>query len=253
MTRSGPLRGLGLAIAGCAVLALGSGLAPSQPCLGTNGPVAAAEYGKALFSDPAFSESRSNAFSCATCHTVTKDGDPARLNSGYSLFDVASRPSWWGSYEARLGDAVDFCYIAFMRGLGPLDHTDPKSKALFEYLVSISPDGVAPALPMTIVKDIADVPRGDAARGAAVYRAACAICHGDLHTGKGRITDRAVILPEFFATYASSTLRDFPTSKVVIEKIRHGQFFMVGGNMPLYTTEALSDADLGALLSYLGI
>ena len=36
---------------------------------------------------------------------------------------------------------------------------------------------------------------------------------------------------------------------VVIEKVRHGQFFGVGGNMPLFSREAMSDADLGALLT----
>jgi thiosulfate dehydrogenase len=40
---------------------------------------------------------------------------------------------------------------------------------------------------------------------------------------------------------------------VVIEKTRHGRFFGVGGNMPLYSLEALSDEDLGALLAYLGL
>ena len=47
---------------------------------------------------------------------------------------------------------------------------------------------------------------------------------------------------------------DFPgvdPSLVVIEKVRHGRFFNIGGEMPLFSEEALSDDDLGALLSYL--
>ena len=36
--------------------------------LGACGPQSAAERGQALFSDPAFSPSPSNLFSCATCH-----------------------------------------------------------------------------------------------------------------------------------------------------------------------------------------
>jgi thiosulfate dehydrogenase len=35
--------------------------------------------------------------------------------------------------------------------------------------------------------------------------------------------------------------------------VRHGQFFGVGGNMPLFTREALSDSDLGAIVAYLGL
>jgi thiosulfate dehydrogenase len=40
-------------------------------------------------------------------------------------------------------------------------------------------------------------------------------------------------------------------SLVVIEKVRHGRFFNIGGDMPLFSQEALSDEDLGALLAYL--
>ena len=38
---------------------------------------------------------------------------------------------------------------------------------------------------------------------------------------------------------------------VVIEKVRHGKFFNVGGNMPLFSLEAMSDAQLGDVLAYL--
>ncbi len=76
------------------------------------------------------------------------------MYSGYTLHDVASRPSWWGGYETRLLDAVNFCYVNFMRGVSPLTPEDAKSRALYEYLVRISPDAEAPALPFTVVKDI---------------------------------------------------------------------------------------------------
>ena len=42
-------------------------------------------------------------------------------------------------------------------------------------------------------------------------------------------------------------------TRLIIEKVRHGQFFGVGGNMPLFSTEALKDEDLGAILTYLGL
>ena len=38
---------------------------------------------------------------------------------------------------------------------------------------------------------------------------------------------------------------------MTIEKVRHGKFFSVGGNMPLFSLEALSDAQLGDVLAYL--
>lgn len=51
------------------------------------------------------------------------------------------------------------------------------------------------------------------------------------------------------------TLKVFPDSArtVVVEKIRHGKFFNVGGNMPLYPAESISDQEIADVLSYLGL
>ena len=219
---------------------------------GCGGPTSAADFGEELFQDSRLSESDFNSFSCATCHATTATPEPGLTHSGYSLYNSAFRPSWWGGYETNLLDAVNFCYANFMRGVSPLTAEDPKSRALYEYLVRISPNRQAPALPLTVVKDIQDVPRGDSGRGAEVYRAACQTCHGEPHTGKGRLTQLASILPEVTDEY-DTLFPGVPHPLVVIEKVRHGQFFGVGGSMPLYTREALSDGDLGALLAFLGL
>lgn len=219
------------------------------------GPTPAAEYGAELFRDPKLSQSQYNTFSCATCHTTdaTTPAPPqGKLYAGLSLYGVASRPHWWGGYETNLLDAVNFCYSAFMRGVTPLAPDDPKSRALYEYLASLGPDASAPAQPFTLVKDITDVPRGDAGWGADVYRAACQDCHGETHTGKGSLTKLAPVLPEVSQEYGS-LFPGTPPGLVFIEKVRHGRFFGISGNMPLYSREALSDKDLGALLAYLGL
>ncbi|CAM4428325.1 c-type cytochrome [Corallococcus exiguus] len=221
-------------------------------CGGEEGPQAAADYGEALFQDARLSSSEYNKFSCATCHVTTAEVPAGRIDSGHTLYNVAARPSWWGGDETQLLDAVNFCYVNFMRGVTKLGAEEPRSRALYEYLSRISPDAQAPALPFTVVKDIQDVPRGDATRGEAVYRAACQNCHGATHTGEGRLTDLASVLPEVTRDY-DRLFPGIPHAQVVIEKVRHGPFFGVGGNMPLYSTEALSDADLGALLMYLGL
>ncbi|RKG67373.1 cytochrome C oxidase Cbb3 [Corallococcus sp. CA054B] len=218
----------------------------------TAGPQAAADYGEALFQDAWLSPSEYNTFSCATCHVTTPEAQAGRIDSGHTLYNVAARPSWWGGNETQLLDAVNFCYVNFMRGVTKLGAEEPRSRALYEYLSRISPDAQAPALPFTVVKDIQDVPRGDVTRGKAVYEAACHHCHGATHTGEGRLTDFASVLPEVTQTY-DQAFPGIPHAQVVIEKVRHGPFFGVGGNMPLYSTEALSDADLGALLTYLGL
>lgn len=214
------------------------------------GPMAAADYGEQLFHDPGLAESDFNAFSCATCHSTRADED--RLLSGYTMLGAASRPSFWGGHETRLIDAASFCFVYFMRGPGPFEPNESRSKALYEYLASFSPEPSSAALPLTIVQQIADVPRGDPSEGAKVYRAACQECHGEIHTGGGRLTALAPILPEVQSGYAD-LFPGVPPALVFIEKVRHGQFFGVGGNMPPFSLEALSDEQLGALLAYLGL
>ncbi|ATB29331.1 c-type cytochrome [Melittangium boletus] len=216
------------------------------------GPTPARDFGEALFKDPLLSESQYNAFSCATCHATSDAQAREKMYTGLSLVGAASRPSWWGGYEVRLIDAVNFCYTAFMRGTTPLGDEDPKSRALYEYLVSLSPESTSPAQPLTLVRDIAEVPRGDKNRGAEVYQAACQDCHGERSTGTGRLTSLAPVLPEVSREYGQLFPNATP-ALVFIEKVRHGRFFGVGGNMPPYSLEALSDEDLGALLSYLGL
>ena len=41
------------------------------------------------------------------------------------------------------------------------------------------------------------------------------------------------------------------THDIMIEKIRHGKFFGIGGNMPLYSTETLSDGEVADIVAYL--
>ena len=216
------------------------------------GPTSAEVFGEELFNDPRLSPSSFNTFSCATCHSTRATPPEDKLHTGLSLYGAASRPTWWGGYETRLLDAVNFCYTAFMRATVPLSEDDPKSRALYEYLVSISPERQAPTQPFTLVRDIEEVPRGSTTRGEQVYRAACEECHGAVRTGAGRLTSLAPVLPDVTREYGQLFPGTAP-SLVFIEKVRHGRFFGVGGNMPPYSLEALSDEDLGALLAWLGL
>ncbi|MBI2896914.1 MAG: c-type cytochrome [Deltaproteobacteria bacterium] len=232
---------------GIAPFALLPALALSA-CTTDEGPIAASELGRRLFSDSGFSDSDFNSFSCATCHS-TEPGDPA-VRPGYSLANVAFRESLWGGFEPRLIDAVSFCNVFFMRG-DEIDPADEKGRALYEYLVAISPERPSPGLPLTVIANITSVPPGDAARGEEVWNQGCRGCHGEPHTGKGRLTDRVEIVPEASEEYSEEI--GVSVDLIVVEKVRHGQFFGVGGIMPPFPLEALSDEDLGALLAYLGV
>lgn len=223
------------------------GAASLWSCSQSTSPLTAAEYGAQVFSDPAFSDSEFNAFACATCHAAEPD-DGVRI--AYSLYNSAFRKSWWGGTSPRLIDAVNFCTVYFMRG-ADLESDDARGRALYEYLVSVSPDRPSSALPLTIVENLATLPRGDSSRGRDVFDATCRRCHGEPHTGGGRISHMASIIPETSIEFAKEN--DVDPMLVVIEKVRHGQFFGIGGNMPLFAREMLSDDDLGALVAYLGL
>lgn len=214
--------------------------------VGACGPVSGRDAGEALFRDPRVSRSAFNAVSCATCHD---DGaaDPAAVLPGASLVDVVFRPSWWGGQAPTLKAAVDACLVHFMRER-PLEPDDPRGRALYEYLLSISKREASPAVPVTIVENVTTVGLGDPRRGEGVWNNACASCHGELHTGAGRVSELASLVPEASIDFAEQL--GAPVELVIVEKVRHGGFFGVGGSMPPYSTEVLSDDDLRALLGY---
>jgi thiosulfate dehydrogenase len=207
----------------------------------------AVDYGRALFSDATISSAASNPFKCSTCHETT--AAPTKQLPGYVMHDAAVRPAWWGGSVQTLLDATNQCIYNFMRG-NPLAADDEKGRALFVYLASLSPDPSAPLLPLTVVQNIVDVPSGDATRGKMWWDQGCGNCHGAPHTGDGRISDVASLVPDD-SLAAHGTDPKTGARPVVIEKVRHGKFFNVGGNMPLFSLEALSDAQLGDILAYL--
>jgi thiosulfate dehydrogenase len=219
-------------------------VAASAACPAPSG----AEVGRRLFSDARFSDSEFNSFSCATCHGTTADATAPRIAK--PLNDVVGRGVWWGGYSPRLIDAVDFCNVFFMRG-DPIDPTSPRARALYEYLVLISSETEAAPRTLTWVENVGTVARGDPRRGEAVWDASCRTCHGDPVTGDGRINDRVSAVPGASQEFADAN--GFAVDLVVTEKVRHGQFFGVGGNMPPFSLESLSDEDLGALIAFLGI
>jgi thiosulfate dehydrogenase len=215
------------------------------------GDISGAERGAELFESSDLSPSDLNVFSCATCHATDAVGSgPTDGSPGYRLIGVAARSRYWGDDYSTMVDAVDACLVFFMKA-EPVVAEDDDFHALYEYLLSITPDGSSDQpFPFTVVENVEDVPRGDAGRGEEVYQRACQRCHGDAFSADGSILREKVNLPGVTEGYAA----DFPgvePSLVVIEKVRHGRFFDIGGEMPLFSQEAMSDDDLGALLAFL--
>jgi thiosulfate dehydrogenase len=213
------------------------------------GPEPAAERGRALCTDPRLSQSPSNVFACTTCHATSAAEQEARRLPGHPLVGAAARPAFWGGGQSYLLDAVNQCFVDFMRGerLGP---EDPRGLALLAYLRSLAPSPDA-ARPCTVVRNVDSaylsmLPAGSAARGEASYQKACAYCHGRPHSGDGKLGPRISTLPEDTVASFGAMARS-----ILVEKVRHGKYFSVGGVMPLYCTEVLSDAELADIVAYL--
>jgi thiosulfate dehydrogenase len=210
------------------------------------------ERGQALFESRQLSPASSNVFSCSTCHDARPSGD-APIKPGAPLAGATERPLFWGGQENDLLLSIDACRSTFMRAPAPLAPDDAQAEALYAYLVSLEPGDPRPA-PFTVVREIADVPRGDAARGPWVFERACAACHGTLHEGVGRLGLRVPVLPE--ETLAAHPAPDYSPRVqrlVFIEKTRHGGFLGYGGFMPPFSLEVLPDPDLSDLLEALGV
>lgn len=213
----------------------------------------AAEYGAALFRDPKIAGSSVNAYSCSTCHATTAEAQGDAILPGAPLAGVTARPSYWGGQEMDLLRSINHCLYYFMLKDEPWTADDVEARAMYAYLDSL-PKTAAEAQPFTVAYLVADVPGGDAQKGADLYDRACASCHGDAHNGAGRLVQWAPVLPEqVFEEHPSSQYTALDRRLVFIEKTRHGGFVLYGGQMPPFSYERLSDEDLGALLSYLGV
>jgi thiosulfate dehydrogenase len=208
----------------------------------------AVERGERLVSDPSITGSRFNQFACTTCHITT--GTTTAILPGAPLAGAARRPTFWNGRFLTLGDAVEECTQKFMRG-GALDRTSQTWIDVYAYLDSIADRGPTTPQPFDVVQTINDLPSADAAAGAAIYDRACRTCHGAPRTGEGRLEVAVVVPNETISEHGvdgPETVR-----KVVIEKVRHGSYLGFAGVMPPFSRETLSDNDVAALLTYLGL
>jgi thiosulfate dehydrogenase len=212
-----------------------------------------AEAGERAFNDPRISTSATNPFPCAFCHVV-EPGSPAvvpgRLDAGYNLAGAAGRDGFWGARQISLLDAANVCLTRFMAG-APLAPEMPRAQQLLAYLEA-NGDG-ATTSPMTVVRTVTslDGVQGDHVRGRDVYQRACGRCHGDPYTSDGRPPIFAHLVPEI-PEHVQNRL-GLETKHAVIGKVRQGMILGTGGVMPIYSAEALTDADLADLLAAMGL
>lgn len=214
-------------------------------------PKSAVEHGLWLLQSTAASPSTSNHYACTTCHALTEVDGANQILPGATLAGAIARPSYWGGATRDLLPAINTCRFWFMDAQQPWQASDPEAAAVWGWLETSSA-ALPLAVTWTVVGTITDIPPGQAAPGESVYQAACAVCHGAVHTGLARLTPQAQVLPEeFLASHTEYTPAD--RRLIAMEKVRHGPFLGYGGRMPPFSREVLSDAQLADLLAYLGL
>ena len=212
--------------------------------------VSSVERGQELFTSKQLSPSRLNDYTCGTCH-LARPAESSLLRTGAILAGATQRPSFWGGQENDLLRAINACRSYFMAAPEPLLPTDPDAEALYAFLVSLEPGDPEP-VPFDVVLEIEPLPRGDAVAGHSLFTRACSYCHGAMHSGGGRLSDRVPVLPEdTLAEHAGYSLR--AQRLVFIEKVRHGLFFGYGGDMPPFSRQSLSDLELADILEALAV
>jgi thiosulfate dehydrogenase len=211
-------------------------------------------HGRDLFASTDTSNSSLNTFACATCHHAVAEPGDARILPGYLLAGAVDRPTFWGGQRNDLLAAINDCRYYFMNATAAWTPDDEAAKATYAFLASLPKTAPAP-LPFTVVQVAVDIPAGDRGRGEQVFDLSCRSCHGAAHTGRDRLRQGIPILPEESVQVLTDTYgfdRD-DVRLTFIEKVRHGGFLGVFGNMPLYSLEAMSDGELAALLAYLDL
>jgi thiosulfate dehydrogenase len=207
----------------------------------------AVAHGRALFDDPKVSQSPLNRFACSTCHPAPEGTPSDRIFPGGSLAGATLRATFWADQENDLLRSINDCRYYFMNAQDPWADNGVEAQAFYAYLKTL--DGSPSAVPFTVVLPIKDMAAGDPQTGADLFERACRTCHGALHTGDLHLAAAAPVLPD-------QTVREHPglspadVRGVFITKIRHGGFITTPGNMPLFSSEMVSDAQIAGLLAY---
>lgn len=139
--------------------------------------------------------------------------------------------------------------LSFMDAPAPWTADDEDARAMWAYLASL-PGSAAPA-PFTPLVREADLPPGDPASGKTLFAVTCAPCHGAVHSGEGRAATFVPRLPDDVDA-AHTTLALADRRLVYLRKVREGAFRDGAGSMPPFSREVLADAEVAAILAFLG-
>jgi thiosulfate dehydrogenase len=210
-------------------------------------------HGRAIFDDPRVSPSPLNKFACSTCHPAPEGTSPDRIFPGGPLMGATLRTTFWAGQENDLLRSINDCRYYFMNAQDAWSEGDVEAQAFYAYLKTLegplSPGPPVPPVPFTVILPIKDMAAGDPQAGADLFERACRTCHGALHSGDGHLAAAAPVLPDQ-TVREHAGLSPADTRGVFITKIRHGGFITTPGNMPPFSSERVSDAQIAGILAY---
>ena len=248
------LKYVSLALATCFLISCGggggnSGFPNQQP---TSQPTStpSAIDGASVYMNP---QPGGNTFACAFCHALTEPSIDSFTRPGHSIGDALRRPSYKNGQLPNFLDAVNTCLDVWMTVSTPWTEETPEFQALSEFLASEDTgSGVAPTLsfskhePLTFAADNSDV-NGDPIAGREKFNTSCAICHGADAMG----TERA---PQLAGRYTFNNSANIIARKVRLSGPTDHSIYQgdsVGGVMPFWAEDRISDDDLENVVAFI--
>ncbi|WP_163133501.1 DM13 domain-containing protein [Agarivorans sp. Alg241-V36] len=199
--------------------------------------------GEQLFSQ---ADSAGNQFSCSTCHATSENGqglDEQGLHRpAHSLLNATHRNAFYNGSFSEVIDAVNNCRVDWMDA-SPYASDSAQWLSLEEYLVSLSDNGDAPEITFNQVAAISYFSAADPNEGHDLFNQTCATCHGQNAAGSNLA--RTLVASGLSAQQVASKVRSSgPTSSSYFSNLS-------GGNMPFWSEQRLSDAELADIATYL--
>jgi len=183
---------------------------------------------------------RTNAFTCASCHAIEEPATDGLRRVGHPIGDAAARSTFKNMQLDELRDAANSCVTEWMRG-DALAADDPLWTDLEAFLRSSAPES-APDLVYTITPPPLALDGGDITRGAEIFSHTCAACHGEGAVGTN-------LAPPLIETDQPV---DYIAERVRLSGSKSSEIYggLIGGAMPFWSAERLSDEELLDIIAY---
>ncbi len=192
-------------------------------------------------------------FACADCHALDETGQldaEGFRRAGHPIGDALRRPHFKNTQLGTFVDAANSCLDEWMGTNITWNNNSEDYLALKTYLTTQDTgNGDAPALTFTLKTTDTPTEQGRVEAGRITFNQTCAVCHGE--NGEWANNPRGIDIRYITnsaadaAAVASKVRRSGRSNSDVYEGL-------VGGIMPFWSAERLSDQELADITAFLG-